>query len=90
MGRIRNSGYEAQATGLPCVVSERIPGEIDIGASLISVISVDEGEKVWAKAINSREYRYRYSRVDKVKKAGYDISENVKLIQKFYLDIITD
>lgn len=84
------AAIEAQASGLPCVVSERIPEEINIGAGLIHVVSLDEGKEVWAKAINSYESECRFSRVDEVKKAGYDISENAKLIQKFYLDIIAE
>lgn len=42
---------EAQAAGLPCVLSEHIPHEADIIPSLIYRIPLSKGAKEWAKLI---------------------------------------
>ena len=42
---------EAQAAGLPCVLSDTIPNEADIIPELICRIPLSEGAKQWAKKI---------------------------------------
>ncbi|HET9183685.1 MAG TPA: glycosyltransferase family 1 protein [Candidatus Angelobacter sp.] len=44
---------EAQAAGLHCFVSTRIPPEADARANLLTRLSLDEPAKVWADRINS-------------------------------------
>lgn len=78
---------EAQTSGLPCVVSERIPKEMDLGIGLINVVSLEAGKKCWAKEILDTDIQNRTGRVDNIRKAGYDIKENALKIQKFYLNI---
>ena len=42
---------EAQAAGLPCVLSEHIPHEADIVSPLIYRVSLSKGVNEWAKLI---------------------------------------
>lgn len=47
------AALEAQAAGLPCILSDRIPFEVDIGASLCQFCSLTEGETPWLNALNN-------------------------------------
>ena len=75
---------EAQASGLPCVVSENVPKEIDLGENLIHVMNLSDGEKKWADVISSVSTNFRYGRQEAVCRAGYDIEENAMLLEDFY------
>ena len=47
------AALEAQAAGLPCVLSDTIPVEVDIGAGLCQFCSITEGETSWLNALNN-------------------------------------
>ena len=80
---------EAQTAGLPCIVSECIPKEIDLGIGLICRMGLDHGVKVWADKIVKNSACNRYGQEEAVKKAGYDVTANAGKIQRFYLKIDT-
>jgi glycosyltransferase involved in cell wall biosynthesis len=44
---------EAQAAGLPCVISDTIPDEADVVPGLIQRLGLSQGKEAWAKAILS-------------------------------------
>ncbi len=77
---------EAQCSGLKCFVSSEVPSIIDIGANLVEFININD-ENLWINRILEKKELNRLSQVDKVKAAGFDISENAKNIEKFYLNI---
>lgn len=79
---------EAQAAGLNCVVSERIPEEINIGAGLVRILNLSDGAAAWANTIKDINVEHREGQLDKIKKAGFDISDNAKKIEKFYLGLV--
>lgn len=76
---------EAQAAGLPCVVSDTVSSEVAI-TSLVEFVSLSKSPQEWAEVVlekaNTTERR-DYS--EEVKKAGYDAVENAKWLQEFYL-----
>lgn len=77
---------EAQCSGLRCMISDRISDECILADDLVTYMSLDENAEEWAnKAIDLCEYE-RYSHSDVVKKAGFDIKENAKWLQSFYLE----
>jgi glycosyltransferase involved in cell wall biosynthesis len=41
---------EAQALGLPCVLGQHLPGDVDVNAQLIHRVSLDAGASAWADA----------------------------------------
>lgn len=45
------AALEAQAAGLPCVISDTVPQEVDCG--LCTFLSLDESPDVWAETIDS-------------------------------------
>ena len=65
---------EAQASGLPCLMSNTLSSELDITGLVLSV-TIDDAPKVWADEILKlhigKTDRKEYS--SKVKDAGYDI-----------------
>ena len=75
---------EAQINGLNCVTSKDVvPNEVNI-TNHVEFVPLDEDVKEWNKILNEIEI-IRYNELDKIKKAGYDIKEEVKLLQKIYL-----
>jgi len=77
---------EAQSIGLPCVVSNIIPHEVQL-TDLITTFSLDEDDKVWAKAIISHQNHQRSSQNKIISEKGYDTKNNAKWLTDFYLGI---
>lgn len=44
---------EAQAAGLPCVISDRVPAESIITADLVSVLPLSSPAEKWAEKVTS-------------------------------------
>ena len=77
---------EAQASGLRCVISDKIPND-GIISSNVDVISLEKNEIYWAKKII--QYSKGYERKDikqTVIKSGFDVGSNVKWLENFYLE----
>lgn len=80
---------EAQANGLPCIMSDTIAEETKL-TELISSMSLGEAPTVWAdKAlkIGRREYK-DYGSV--IKEKGYDIEIEASKLQERYLQILQE
>lgn len=75
---------EAQCSGLKCVVSERVPEKVDLNVGILKRIKLEE-KQLWIQEI-FKEYE-RKNQVKAVKENGYDISENAKILQEFYIEI---
>lgn len=81
------SVIEAQSTGLPCVISDAISKEVKV-SNLVEWHSLKETPIVWAKRCLAlaEKYRYnRYSPVENIRNAGYDIDYSVKWLSDFYV-----
>lgn len=78
---------EAQANGLPCVISKDvIPEEVDVGANLITRLSLNQSKKEWASACLNFTRRVDSEIAQQaVRDAGYDIKETAHKLQNFYL-----
>lgn len=75
---------EAQAAGLKIVASNTITNEVDI-TNTISFLPLEASPKTWAKTIlNSWNYE-RVNTFDQIKNGKYDIHENAKSLENFYL-----
>ena len=76
---------EAQAAGLPCIVSDRITNEIKI-TELITFVPLTNTPKQWAsEVLYYGENFKRKSQHSQIIKAGYDIKTTTKALEKFYL-----
>ncbi|MCG7406101.1 glycosyltransferase family 1 protein [Paenibacillus sp. ACRRX] len=78
---------EAQASGLPCLVSAGVPNEADIGAGLVRFMDLAEGSANWAAALLEWSARGRgephESELRLIDK-GYSIQENVRKLLHIY------
>lgn len=77
---------EAQASGLHCIVSDRVPPDVDIGAHLITFLSIDDIVQKWEGEM-SKKYD-RKNTAEYVIKAGFDITQNAVKMQKFYEELV--
>lgn len=76
---------EAQASGLPCVISDKVPAQCDLTGN-VRVIPLSESPKRWAEL--TLEYLKNFQRTDTfdiIKKSGFDIKENAQWLQNFYI-----
>lgn len=79
---------EAQAAGLKCLISDKVPSECDITGN-VEIIPLSDGEKVWAEHILA--YKNSYKKRDMyqtIVNAGYDIKENARWLERFYIDAL--
>lgn len=76
-------GVEAQASGLPVLVSDRVSKELAI-TDLVQYIECNNQEK-WIKAIKDNEKKDRKSFAQDIRATGYDINETAKMLRSIYL-----
>ena len=77
---------EAQAAGLPCVISDSIPKDAVITKNLVTTLSLQDSPEKWAEHVLSRKQEARSDHSEEVKAAGFDIRETAKWLEEFYLD----
>ncbi len=78
---------EAQASGLPCIVSEAIQPEADLELGLVTRLNLNDGAEVWAKKIleltNKKE-----TETEKIiggfKKKDYEITKGISNLMDIY------
>lgn len=81
------TAVEAQASGLPCILSDSITKEVGM-TPFTKFSSLNESANVWADYILSYQGK-RYSNAESaLKKAGYDIQLAAKGLEKYYQKII--
>lgn len=74
---------EAQASGLPCYVSDSVTSEAFIADNL-KAISLEMPPSDWVKIILSNKNE-RVDNFEKIKTLGYDIHDEAQRIERFYL-----
>lgn len=76
---------EAQASGLACVVSKEVPGEVKL-TELVEFASLASSATQWADMVLEKRNRKQRPNTKKVlSEAGYDIKQSAKELQVFYL-----
>ncbi len=76
---------EAQAAGLPCVISKEMPEECVVTGNLVTALDLEMSPEKWAKVILEKARMQRTDRSVEIKKAGYDIKREAEKLQEFYL-----
>lgn len=74
---------EAQASGLPCLMSDRICEEVAV-TELVHTMGIEEAPKRWADYIEKTEDYTRTSHVEAVSEAGFDAGEQAEMMMRFY------
>jgi len=78
---------EAQATGLPCFISDTIPKNVII-TPLVETLSISEDPIVWANIIMNQEKKVREDYSNVIIENDYDIKESTKFLFNFYKNIV--
>ena len=76
---------EAQAAGLPCFISDKVPLECK-KTDLVTQISLQTSAEQWAKQILAARNTERKDTYAEIVAAGFDIVESAKWLQNFYLE----
>lgn len=76
---------EAQAAGLPCVIANTITRKVALTDRVI-FLSLDTPTQEWAARVWVAETGNRDGYSDQVKFAGFDITQEARTLQEFYLD----
>lgn len=76
---------EAQASGLKCVISNTIPKD-GVLTDDVTCISLAQSPVVWADEILKYQEYKRTNNKEIIKKANYDIKNNAKVLEKFYIE----
>lgn len=74
---------EAQAAGLPCLISDKVPIECK-KTDLVEQISLENTAEIWAKKILNYSNIKRRNTSEEIAKSGYDINQEVKWLETFY------
>lgn len=76
---------EAQANGLSCVVSDKVPQEADVTGN-VTYLPLEVDTWVECLSLNRERYMIRDEQApQKVKSAGYDIKEASKKLEEWYV-----
>jgi glycosyltransferase EpsF len=76
---------EAQASGVPCLVSDAVSQEVDLGVGLIDFLPLPP-EEAWVDRVEDlRGRRARSGDIEEqVRSAGADVAEGVELLYRLY------
>lgn len=79
-------GIEAQAAGLPCLFSDKVPAEVLLSAQA-KQLPLDSSDEVWASVIQQmlQQPLDRTRGAQIVREAGYDITAEAARLQTLYL-----
>jgi glycosyltransferase involved in cell wall biosynthesis len=78
---------EAQAAGLPCVISDVVPEEADVVSSLVRRLPVSAGPRAWAEAVRAMSSASSSSlelALSAVKASPFNIHRGVRDLESLY------
>ena len=74
---------EAQANGLPCMISDRVTASVKINDN-VSFLPIDKAE-LWSNMLLDTEHLVRVDNaIENVRSHGYDIATTAKWLEEFY------
>lgn len=81
---------EAQAAGLPCVISEFVPEETLLIPRLFQRFELSVPAKDWAKALVNASACTRENTLEEIRAAGYDIRYAARQLEDLYLNLYAE
>ena len=76
---------EAQAAGLPCLISDGVPLE-GVITERVKQVGLSAGSKTWAQYVLGETDAKHINTSGDIANAGYDIKANAKHLQDYYLE----
>lgn len=77
---------EAQAAGLPCIISDKVPPECILTDSLVDIMPLSAAPDAWAEKILEKRDTPRTDRRAEIAAHGFDITTEAVKLQEFYLN----
>lgn len=81
------ASVEAQAAGLPILISDQVPIECKM-TELVHVLPLSSSAEAWADKVIELSKSPHADTNQEIKKAGFDIKENAKWLQDFYCSCV--
>lgn len=78
-------GVEAQANGLPCLVSDKISKEVLL-TSNIEMMSLKNSASEWANKLFSMQMERNMHAKQELENKGYDVVQEAKKLQEWYIE----
>lgn len=78
---------EAQAAGLPCVISDKVPPECILTDGLVNVVPLSASPDTWAAKILEKRNTPRTDRRSEIAAHGFDIATEAVKLQEFYINV---
>ncbi|MEY8410863.1 glycosyltransferase family 1 protein [Lachnospiraceae bacterium 62-26] len=79
---------EAQASGLPCIVSENIQKEADIGAGIVFQLDLRENMDKWIETVNRALEMKRKDNIKNIIESGFSIYDSAKKLESLYFSML--
>lgn len=76
---------EAQAAGLPCIISDKVPSECILTEGLVDVMPLSASPDAWVEKILAKRAIPRTDRRAEIAAHGFDITTEAVKLQEFYL-----
>lgn len=76
---------ESQASGLNCIISDKVPKECIVTEN-VKIISMKEDSEHWANEIIKCKNKIRKNLYNEIQDAKFDIKSNAIWLQEFYLE----
>ena len=81
---------EAQAAGLPCIISDKVPPECILTEGLVDVLPLSAEPEIWATKILEKKNLPRTDRRSEIAAHGFDITTEVVKLQEFYIKSVEE
>ncbi|CAH8768223.1 glycosyltransferase family 1 protein [Paenibacillus dendritiformis] len=80
---------EAQGAGLPCIISDNVTREVDLGLGLIQSLSLKD-QQAWVERVleAARDGASREIPGDALRMQGYDIRDTARWLENYYLSMV--
>ena len=76
---------DAQAAGLPCIISDKVPTECILTEGLVDIMPLSASPEAWAEKILAKRAIPRTDRRAEIAAHGFDITTEAVKLQEFYL-----
>ena len=76
---------EAQAAGLPCIISDKVPPECILTEGLVDVLPLSAGAETWSEKLFEKRDTPRTDRRAEIAAHGFDINTEAIKLQEFYI-----